>query len=63
MVPEPPESLDVLAARLSDAIVDLEAERDEARTKAERRPINQRLRSARFLLNWLQSRRGYPLKG
>ena len=45
----------LLEARLSE----LEAQKRECRTQAERRPINQALHQQRDLLRWVKPRAGY----
>lgn len=48
-----------LARFLEDRIEELEAQKCEAATKADRRPINRQLHRCRDLLRWAKSRAGY----
>lgn len=48
-----------MAAKVVTMIAKLEAEKAAASSRAERRPINQRLHSLRGLLEWAKTRVGY----
>lgn len=48
-----------MARYLEDRLEELEGKKCEARTRAERRPINKHLHRCRDLLRWCKSRAGY----
>lgn len=52
-------SLSEKAAIIEGRIIVLEAAKAAARTRAERRPINQQLHVAQSLLAWIETRKGY----
>jgi hypothetical protein len=54
-----PRDLNSMAGDIAAKIGDLEAEKLACRTRADRRPLNQRLHTLRGLLDWCKSRRGY----
>ena len=55
-----PRRLADTASILEVRIIALEEAKWAARTRAERRPINQQLHAAQSLLAWVKTREGYP---
>jgi hypothetical protein len=54
-----PSRLSDTAAMIEGRINALEEAKSAARTRAERRPINQQLHAAQSLLAWIETRKGY----
>lgn len=52
-------TLSETAAHIEARIMVLEEAKAAARTRAERRPINQQLHAAQSLLAWIETRKGY----
>lgn len=57
------ENLAQTAAELRAALPDLLAKRDAAKSKRERKALSGRIRIARDLIKWIESRAGYRPPG